>query len=151
MPVPVNDTVCRFLRISDWSTELHKPKQKSFKKGDMSVWHEGRLANLGATLSDLQFESLAGSGQLTLTVRDYLEIASRVSKRTGQAFQVQVEWRPEDEFVPESWRPWRDAHAQVEVMRNSGGKFPPEFRDLVIITAQRKNAITAPEPSSKAS
>ena len=144
MPVPVEDSVCRFIRRCEWSTTLNKPKAKSLKQRDMSVWHEGRLAMQGAALSDLQIESLAGSGQLNLSVRDYLDIASLVSSAIGQTFQVLIEWRPDDQFVEEAWRRRRDAHAQVEMMGTSWKHFPPEFRDLVIITAQRKQVLIPP-------
>ena len=133
MPVPVGDSVCRFIRKTDWSTALNKPKAKSFKQRDMSVWHEGRLTAQGATLDDLQIGDFTGSGRLNLTVADYLDIASQVSSRTGRTFQVQVEWRPEDQYVKEPWRQWRDAHAQLEMLGTSLAHFPPEFRNLLII------------------
>ena len=145
MPVSTDDSVCRFIRIPEWSTVLNAPKKASLKQGNMSVWHEGQLNTLGATLSDLQFGEFAGSGKLTLTVRDYLHIAGKVSHRTGQLFQVQVEWRSEDRFVGENWRQWRDAHAQVEMVGTTEKNFPPEFRDLVVIIAERKNAIVQPD------
>ena len=145
MPVPTHDSVCHFIRVSEWSTELHTPKRASLKRGDISVWHEGRLISLGATLSNLQFGEFEGSGKLTLTVRDYLDIASKVSRRTGHPFQVQVEWRPEDQSVGRDWRQWRDTHAQVEMVGTTEKNFPTEFRKLVIIMADRKNTITPPD------
>lgn len=145
MPVPVDDSVCRFIRKEDWSAILDKPKARSLKQRDMSVWHEDCLTQQGATLADLQIESLVGSGQLSLTVGEYLEIACRVSDCIGQPFRVQVEWRPDDQFVKEPWRQWRDAHVQVEVVGAFWKHFPPAFRDLLIITAQRKQAIIPPD------
>ena len=145
MPVPVGDSVCRFIRTTDWSTELDKPKAKAFKQNSMSVWHEDRLKAQGAALGDLQFGELAGSGQLSLTVGDYLDIAHKVSLRTGETFQIQVEWRTEDQYVAEAWRQWRDAHAQVEMVETPPPKlFPAAFRELLIIQAQRKQAIIPP-------
>ena len=96
-------------------------------------------------MSNLQFGEFEGSGKLTLTVRDYLDIASKVSRRTGHPFQVQVEWRPEDQFVGRDWRQWRDTHAQVEMVGTTEKNFPTEFRKLVIIMADRKNTITPPD------
>ena len=150
MPVPVDDNVCRFIRKKDWSTELDKPKAKAFKQNAMSVWHEGRLEAQEATLDNLQIGELAGSGQLSLTVGDYLDIASRVSSRIGETFQIQVEWRPEDEYVAEAWRQWRDAHAQVETTEETPPPklFPSAFRELLIIQAQRKQAIIPPDLDS---
>jgi hypothetical protein len=145
MPVPVDDSVCRFIRQKDWSTELNKPKARLFKQQDLSVWHTGRLAEQGATLDDLRIEDLAGSGQLNLTVGEYLDIASEVSSRIGQTLQVRVEWRPDDQFVKEPWRRWQNAHAQVEMTGASWEHFPPAFRDLAIITAQRKEVIIPPD------
>ena len=120
-------------------------KAGSLKLKDMSVWHEGTLADQGATLNDLKFDSLEGSGQFILTVQDYLDIANVVSSRINKQFQIQVEWRPEDKFVPEPWRQWRDAHAQVEALGDEWRFFPPEFRELVIIKAKRKGTVQAPD------
>ena len=145
MPIPVDDSVCRFIRQEDWSAVLNKPKARLLKKPDLSVWHQGRLAEQGATLCDIQFDVLAGSGQLNLSVGDYLDIASRVSSRIAQTFQVRVEWRPDDQFVREPWRQWQHAHAQVEMVDTSWVNFPQEFRDLVIITALRKKVIVPPD------
>lgn len=145
MPVPDDDSICRFIRTTDWSTVHNKPKAKSLKGRELSVWHEGRLLDQGEGLQDLQIESLAGSGQLNLTAGDYLDIAKEVSSRMKTSLQVRVEWRSEDQYVKGPWRKWRDAHAQVEIVGNSWEHFPPPFRDLVIITAQRKNGLIAPE------
>ena len=91
-------------------------------------------------------------GELSLTVGDYLDIASHVSSRIGETFQVQVEWRTEDQYVAEAWRQWRDAHAQVEMVESPPPKlFPSAFRELLIIQAQRKQAITPPDLGSDAS
>ena len=145
MPVPVDDRVCRFIRQSDWSAKLNKPKAKLLKQRTLSVWHPDRLAEQGATLDDLRIESLAGSGQLNLTVRDYLDIASQISASVGQTLQVEVEWRPSDQFVKEPWRQWRNAHAQVEMIGTLWSNFPHVFRDLAIIAAMRKEVIVPPD------
>ena len=118
---------------------------KHLKQSDMSVWDEDCLATLEATLGDLQFDQLEGSGKLKLAVQDYLDIATEVSSKMGQAFQIQVEWRSEDQFVTEPWRKWRDAHAQVEMPESPSNHFPPEFRNLVVIVAKRKEGITPPD------
>ena len=142
MPVPVDESVCRFIRRKDWSTALNQPKARLLKEPDLSVWHAGRLQEQGATLCDLRIESLAGSGQLNLTVGDYLDIANQVSSRIGKTLQIRVEWRPD---VKEPWRQWRNAHAQVEMVGSSWDRFPPAFRDLVVITAKRKKVIVPPD------
>ena len=138
MPVPPSYIVCRFIRKSEWSAETGMAKAKALKSKDMSVWHEETLINQGASLQTLQFGSLEGSGHFTLTVQEYLDIASAVAATINQPFQVQVEWRPEDDYVPEPWRPWREAHAQVEMLGEDWNAFPEAFRSLVIIKAQRK-------------
>ena len=142
----MDDIVCRFIRHQDWSTALGKPKATLLKQLDLSVWHEECLHSQGATLSDLRIESLVGSGQLLLTVKDYFDIASEVSSRTGETFEIQVEWRSEDQYVLEPWREWRDAHVQVETVGNAWECFPPEFRNLVIIEARRKKTVVPPDP-----
>ena len=106
MSVPVDDSVCRFIRKTGSSTELDKPKARAFKQNSMSVWHEDRLKAQGATLDDLRIGELAGTGRLSLTVGDYLDIARNVSIRTKETFQIQVEWRPEDQYVKGPWRQW---------------------------------------------
>ena len=145
MPVPLGDIVCRFIRPKDWSTCESKPKARSLKQRVLSVWHEERLEEQGAVLSDLCIDSLSGSGQLRLSVADYLDIADNVASRIEDPIYIQVEWKPDDDFVKEPWRPWRDAHAQVEMIGTSLTHFPTEFRKLVIITAQRKGSIVPPE------
>ena len=101
MPFPTTHSVCRFIRESEWSEDIGMAKARSLKSKNMSVWHEGTLTTQGATLDNLKFDSLEGSGQFILTVQDYLDIANEVSSRINKPFQIQVEWRPEDEFVPE--------------------------------------------------
>ena len=144
MPVPPTYIVARFIRESEWSEETGMAKAKSLKSKDMSVWHEGTLIKQGATLETLKFGSLEGSGHFTLTVQEYLDIASEVAATIQNPFEVQVEWRPEGEHVPEPWRPWRDAHAQVEMLGEDWKAFPEAFRSLVIIKAKRKKTVTPP-------
>ena len=50
-------------------------------------------------------------------------------------FQVQVEWRPEDKYVDEPWRRWRDAHVQVEAIEGPV-KFLVEFRRLLALKSR---------------
>ena len=147
MAVPVDDIVCRFIRPQDWSATSSKPKQGLMKQPIQSVWHEEKLVPHGANVSDLRIESLAGSGHFSLSVREYKDIASSVSSRITDAekFEIEIEWRPEDEFVKEPWRQWRDAHAQLEKIADCQSNFPIEFRKLVIIMAGRKGSIVPPE------
>ena len=149
MQVPLDDSVCRFIRRRDWSTTHDKPKARSLKYKQLSVWHEARLKSQGATLNDLQFGSLEGSGQINLSVRDYFDVAKKVSSRLIDPVRVQVKWRPDDQFVTADWRPWRYAHAQVELVGTIWEHFPPAFRDLLIIVAKRKQALVPPKIEAK--
>ncbi len=127
MPVPEDDIVCRFIRPDDWSNRDKRPRPGAFKQADLSVWHKGRLSERDVLLEDLRIGHLAGCGQAHHTVADYLEFARKAAQCEGRPFQVQIEWRPEDQYVEEPWRPWRDAHVQVEAMEGPG-KFLVEFR-----------------------
>ena len=149
MPVPPNDMVCRFIRKTDWSKALGKPKNKLFKELDISVWHPSRLNAMGAAVADLQFGSLEGSGQLMLTVQDYVDIASTVASRIKEPFEVAIKWRPEDTHVEEAWRPWREAHAQIEISEGHWANFPLAFRDLVVIAATKRQSIIPPTPNTE--
>ena len=144
MPVPNDETVCHFIRPSDWSEPLKRPKAKSFKQKDLSVWHEGRLADQGATLDTLRFGEFTGAGKLRLTADDYLNIATKVALKTGSTFELRLEWRPEDEFVGPEFRQWRYAHVQVEMLDPSMKHFPSEFRELVGIMGMRKKGSVVP-------
>ena len=146
MPVPPNDIVCKFVRKQDWSVELGQPKQQLFKGIDSSVWHQNRLEDMDATLADLQFGEFEGSGQLHLTVQEYLDIASKVASEIADPFGITVEWRSEDQYVVESWSKWREAHAQIEIAKGTWPNFPPAFRKLVIIFAVRKQTVKPPLP-----
>jgi hypothetical protein len=125
-------------------------KAKALKPKDISVWHEGTLIAQKATLENLKFDSFKGAGQFTLTVQEYLDIAQGVASKLKRPFEVQVEWRPEDQYVPEPWRPWREAHAQVEMIEEEWRAFPEEFRSLVIIAAKRKGTVTPPNKYANA-
>ena len=123
MLVPSTHILCRFIRESEWSTETKMTKAKALKPKDMSVWHEGTLIAQKATLENLKFDSFKGAGQFTLTVQEYLDIAHGAASKLKRPFEVQVEWRPEDQYVPEPWRPWREAHAQVEMIEEEWKAF----------------------------
>ena len=84
------------------------------------------------SVADLRLEELADSGQAHHTAGDYLQFAREVEKQTGEPFEVEVAWRPDDEYVAESWRQWRYAHVQVEITKGPP-KFPPLFRRLLAI------------------
>ena len=145
MPVPNKDIVCHFIRQSEWSEQIRRPKARSLRDNDLSAWHERQLAAQGATLDHLRFGEFAGAGKLKLTAGDYLEIAEKVALKTGATFQLQVEWRPEDEFVGEAWHQWRDAHVQVEMLDRTQKHFPSAFRDLVGIMGMRKEGSIPPD------
>ena len=65
-----------------------------------------------------------------------MELAHEVSKQAGESFAVQVEWRPEDEYVERPWRQWRYAHAQVEAVAGPS-QFLRRFRKLLTANSQR--------------
>ena len=130
MPVPSDDLLCRFIRPRDWNSRNTRPKAAAFKQPDLSVWHIGRLLERDVSLEDLRIGHLAGYGQAHHTVGDYETLASEAAQRTGIPFQVAVEWRPEDQYVDEPWRPWAYAHVQVETVEGPAN-FLSEFRRLL--------------------
>ena len=130
LPVPTDDIVCRFIRPADWNKRDNRPKSAAFKQPGLSVWHSGRLRDNGASLESLQIEHLGGSGQAHHAAGDYIQFAAEAARLVNTAFRVQVEWRPEDEYVAQPWRQWNYAHAQVETIEGPPN-FPPEFRDLL--------------------
>ena len=135
MPVPEDDVVCRFIRPSDWSTRDQRPRPGAFKQAGLSVWHRDRLSSRQVRLEDLRIEHLSGCGQAHHVVADYLEFAQEAARREETPFQVQVEWRPEDQYVAEPWRPWRDAHVQVEAVEGPD-QFLVEFRRMLALNTR---------------
>lgn len=130
MPVPDDDRVCRFIRPRDWSRRENRPRPGAFKQPSLSVWHEERLLAQGASLYDLRIEHLVGCGQAYHTAGDYQGLASEAAQEEGIPFQVQIEWRPEDQYVSEPWRAWAYAHIQVEAIEGPDD-FLIEFRRLL--------------------
>ena len=92
--------------------------------------HQSHQLERNSRLEDLLIENLAGFGQALHRARDYTELAIEVSENSGEPFEVQVEWRPEDEYVELPWRRWRYAHAQVETIVGPG-QFTRRFRKLL--------------------
>lgn len=135
MVVPSDDVVCRFVRPSDWSRILNRPKPGAFKQVGLSVWHPDRLEERDATLGDLRIEHLVGCGQAHHTVGDYHRFARKVEEKDGAPFRVQAEWRPDDAFVAEPWRRWRYAHIQVETIVGPP-QFTPRFRNLLAVNTR---------------
>ena len=142
MPVPHDDIVCRFIRPQDWSRRDNRPRPGAFKQAGLSVWHQGRLCERNIALTALCILHLTGYGQALHAAGDYLAIARESALDTGLPFQVQVEWRPEDEYVAEPWREWRYAHVQVEATEGPSN-FLAEFRDRL---AHSTRAAVPPEP-----
>ncbi len=135
MPVPVEDILCRFIRPQDWSTRDQRPKPSAFKQAELSLWHQERLGCNNVSLRDLQIENLKGCGQAHHKSKDYLEFAPQSAENSGELLQVQVKWRPEDEFVEGPWREWRYAHVQVEAI-SGPPKFTREFRRLLALNSR---------------
>ena len=117
MAVPKEDIVCRFIRPGEWSKRENRPRPGAFKQVGLSVWHRERIQSTGATLEDLQFGSLEGSGTALLTVNQIFEAAETAERKRSGKLYVDVEWSPET--VDNAWRQWKDAHAEVET-RPSG-------------------------------
>ena len=116
MLVPEEDIVCRFVRSKDWSIDQRRPKPAAFKQVDFSVWHPARLEAQGARLEQLQFGTLARTGQAHYTVGDFCRLASEVeaeAERSGETgkLDLMVEWSPDT--VLEAWKRWADAHIEV--------------------------------------
>ena len=139
MPVPLDDVVCRFISPMHWSARENGPREGAFKppsgQADISVWHQGRLLERNARPEDLLIENLAGFGQALHRARDYTELAIEVSENSGEPFEVQVEWRPEDEYVELPWRRWRYAHVQVEAIAGPP-QFLRRFRKLLTVNSR---------------
>lgn len=114
MAVPLEDHLCRFIPRDRWSVKLRRPKAVVFKQPGMSVWHLSRLADIGARLEDLQFDSLESTGQATLTTEDFVRAAKAAESKKGGSLAVGVEWRPDT--VKEAWKKWSYAHFEVEVL-----------------------------------
>ena len=113
-----------------WSRRENQPREGAFKQAGLSVWHQSRLREHNVALTDLRIENLSGYGQAHHRARDYTELAREVSENVGEPFQVQVEWRPEDEYVDSPWRQWRYAHVQVEAVVGPS-QFLRRFRKLL--------------------
>lgn len=133
--VPPEDSVCRFIRPRDWSTAEKRPRPSAFSQTDLSVWNERRLIEDGVEIEELQIDMFEGYGQAYHTVADYFHFASEVEAKTGESCKIRIEWRTCDEYVPEPWRLWREAHVQVEMV--NGLKLPPTLRRLLAMNTRR--------------
>ena len=139
MPVPDEDLVCRFVRKRDWCEREKRPNAAAFKdKRGLTVWHIQRLSELGAELGQLKIEHLRGNGEAHHKAGDYRAAAQWAEDKVKEQLQVDVsldtivEWRPEDVYVAEAWRAWREAHVQVETQaENAALKL---FRERLLLT-----------------
>lgn len=135
MTVPLEDTVCRFIRPKYWSVAEKRPKPAAFNQTDLSVWNERRLVKDGVAIEELQIDMFEGYGQAYHTVADYFRFASEVEEKTGESCKIRVVWRTSDEYVREPWRLWRNAHVQVEML--NGSKLPTQLRQLLALNTRR--------------
>lgn len=135
MPVPQEDTLCRFIRPRDWNKGTGRPSQRAFAQPGLSVWDLERLTEHEVSIDDLRIEHLAGCGQSQHTAEDYARFAVEAAESEKTPFRVSVEWRPEDEYVAEPWRPWAYAHVQVEAVEGPPN-FLLEFRRLLALNAR---------------
>lgn len=134
--VPLEDSVCRFIRPRDWSASENRPRPSAFSQPDLSLWNERRLIEDGVAIDDLQIDIFEGCGQAYHAVADYFRFASQVEEMTGEPCKIRVEWRVGDEYVREPWRLWRNAHVQVEMV--SGSKaLPSPLRRLLAMNTRR--------------
>ena len=124
MAVPHDDLLCRFVRPEDWSTREARPRPGAFKQPRLSVWHCNKLHRRGVQLDELRIEHLGGYGQAHHSAGDYVAYARQSS------LEVQVAWRPDDEYVAEPWRQWNYAHVQVEAT-SGPEQFSPLYRRLL--------------------
>ena len=138
MPVPPYDILCRFVRPADWSERENRPRPGAFKQAALSVWHTGQLQMMRVDLDELRIEHLSGCGQAHHSALDYQELAAQASQTDGIPFQVQVEWRPNDDCVNEPWRRWAAAHVQVEATVGPVN-FLAQFRRL--LAAKTRHAV----------
>lgn len=136
MTVPLEDSVCRFIRPKDWSTAEKRPRPSAFNQPDLSVWNESRLIADGVAIEELQIDMFAGCGQAYHTVADYYRFAAQVEEMTGESCKIRVEWRTRDEYVREPWRLWRNAHVQVEIA-NGSKALPQPLRRLLALNTRR--------------
>lgn len=134
MPLPLEDTVCRFVRRGEWSEREGRPRPGAFKQPELSFWHPGRLEANGVRLEALQFDSLRGSGQALLTVEQIHEAARGAEQKRGGVLRVVLEWRPET--VGDAWRQWSYAHAEMEIEAMEEPP-PEENRDGGLMSAFR--------------
>ena len=134
MPLPPEDTVCRFVRDDDWSKREGRPRSGAFKQPGLSLWHPDRLQANDACLEDLQFGSLQGSRQALLTVQQFLDAARCAERKRGGVLRVAVEWRPDT--VAEAWQQWSYAHAEMETEVRDEPP-PEENRDGGLMSAFR--------------
>lgn len=155
MPVPPDDVVCRFIDPLHWVKRDRCPAETAFKppkEKDLSVWHEGLLEEHGASVDELKIKELSEHGHVCHSVREYQEVAREASQDKPKQpraikIQVEVEFRPEDEFVDPPWEEWNYAHCQVEATVGPR-RLTGRFRKLM--AARSKHAIPPPkfaEPS----
>ncbi len=145
MPVPPDDMLCRFISPMHWSTRENQPREGAFKQEGLSVWHYGRLLENDVRLEDLLIENLAGFGQAHHLAGDYTDLAREVSEKSGEPFEVQVEWRPEYEHVGRPWHRWRYAHVQVEAIAGPA-QFLRRYRKLLTVNSRVVIPPDLPDP-----
>ena len=138
LPIPADDILCRFVRPRDWSVRDQRLRPGAFKDNrGLSLGHTERLRQHSVALESLLIDNLAGYGQAHHTAGDYLRFALEAAERESQPLSLQVEWRPEDEYVAEAWRQWAYAHVQVETETDAGAEeVLIEFRRLLAMNAR---------------
>ena len=132
MSVPLEDVLCRFVRLCDWHQKENRPKSKAFKQINYSAWDSTCLQRQGAQIEDLQIEQLKECGLSCHSVQDYHDIAATMAKMTRKPYEVAVEWAPDN--VPPQWEQWKHAHVRVDTP--DGKLLPKFFRDQLVLRSR---------------
>ncbi len=135
--------VCRFVRARDWSVGEDRPKPSAFKQVDLSLFHEERVQNHGDDLSDLQFDSLFGTGRAYFHAGDFSRFAQKIKSRAepefaNAALSVEAVWKPET--VPEAWLRWADAHVEMAAPETNCKTLMTRLRRKLCMNTRRKQA-----------
>lgn len=144
MELNSNDVVCRFVRPDKkryWDEGENRPKQRAFHdKGGLSIWHEERLIQLGATFDDLKIDDLEKHGQAHHFTGDYFHFAKKAADQNSDpAFSIDIVWRPEGATPP--WRQWKDAHFEVDIPDPN----PPTYLLFRQLLAANSRSAIAPD------
>ena len=137
--VSEDEWICRFIEQDKWDENLKQPTPSAFRASnrELSLFHPGRVAQLGDNIRDLCFSRLEGAGEAYLQVTTCIQLSKGVK---SPVFDPKVYWRPEK--VHTAWRRWADAHVQIE-SEHGDQKFPMRYRSLL---AENARILRPPDP-----